>query len=186
MNQRPQKTVTDYLLVGLNPALVMVLLGSLSFFLLEAFYSGQYDGRLRFIFSMYVMGVVAVARIAIENGKAHASVFALPLAIVAALAMAKFVSYDGRLAGFTTLINWSLLGVVWWSAHKLTWDCTVIDEAEDASGEGLLGAMGFGRVAGDAESMAGVSGTGVKGGVSLRVTPSTVTRLSAIASKSAA
>ena len=35
-----------------------------------------------------------------------------------------------------------LLGIVWWSAHKLTWDCTLIDEDEDASGSGLLQTVG--------------------------------------------
>ena len=27
--------------------------------------------------------------------------------------------------------------LIWWSAHKLTWDCTVIDDSQDASGQGL-------------------------------------------------
>ena len=35
-----------------------------------------------------------------------------------------------------------LLGIVWWCAHKLTWDCTLIDEDEDASGGGLLETVG--------------------------------------------
>ncbi len=31
-----------------------------------------------------------------------------------------------------------LLAIVWWCAHKLIWDCTLIDDNEDASGSGLL------------------------------------------------
>jgi len=31
-----------------------------------------------------------------------------------------------------------LIGLIWWSAHKLTIDCTLIDESQDSSGEGLL------------------------------------------------
>ena len=35
------------------------------------------------------------------------------------------------------------MAIVWWSAHKLTWDCTFIDDEQDASGEGLLQGMGL-------------------------------------------
>ncbi|NOZ40919.1 MAG: hypothetical protein GXP24_11940, partial [Planctomycetes bacterium] len=35
-----------------------------------------------------------------------------------------------------------MLALVWWSAHKLTWDCTLIDDNEDASGEGLMQRIG--------------------------------------------
>ena len=35
--------------------------------------------------------------------------------------------------------------LVWWSADKLTWDCTLIDESEEDSGEGLLEAVGLDR-----------------------------------------
>ena len=31
-----------------------------------------------------------------------------------------------------------LLGLIWWATNKLTWDCTVIEDDQDASGEGLL------------------------------------------------
>src|SRR5260370_4909001 len=35
------------------------------------------------------------------------------------------------------------MGIVWWSAHKLTWDCTYIDDQVDASGVGLMQAAGM-------------------------------------------
>ena len=146
MSRRPPQTLTDYVLIGLNPALIMLLVGSLVFFLLEAFYHGAYDFRLRFIFAMYVMGIVSVSRISIEEGSGYASMFGAPLAVVAAMAMGRFVTIDIVSTGFSTLLNWSLLGLVWWSANKLTWDCTVIDENEDASGQGLLQAMGIDRL----------------------------------------
>ncbi len=37
----------------------------------------------------------------------------------------------------------ALLGLTWWLANKLTWDCTVIDDSQDASGEGLLEKIGL-------------------------------------------
>src|SRR5690606_25101198 len=36
-----------------------------------------------------------------------------------------------------------ILFFVWWATHKLTWDCTLIDDSQDASGEGLLQAAGL-------------------------------------------
>ena len=33
--------------------------------------------------------------------------------------------------------------MIWWSANKLTWDCTLIDEQEEDSGEGLLETVGL-------------------------------------------
>ena len=35
------------------------------------------------------------------------------------------------------------MGLVWWSANKLTWDCTHFDEDRKASGQGILAATGL-------------------------------------------
>jgi hypothetical protein len=35
------------------------------------------------------------------------------------------------------------MALIWWSAHKLTWDCTHVDDNRDASGRGLLAAAGL-------------------------------------------
>ncbi len=143
MEQRRHPSPTDFLLIGINPFLIMLLVGSLVFFLLEALYQGQYDGRLRVIFALFVMAIVCIARISIDEGKGHATLFAIPLALVVGLAMSRFVEYSGALAGFKTFLNWGLMGLVWWAAHQLTWDCTVIDEAADASGQGLFQQLGW-------------------------------------------
>ena len=47
------------------------------------------------------------------------------------------------LASFSFIINCGLIALIWWCAHKLTWDCTMIDETEPSSGEGLLDAAGL-------------------------------------------
>jgi hypothetical protein len=82
---------------------------------------------------------VLIARISIEDGAEYASLFALPLVLATFLVLAKFVEHPGP---FSWLINIGLMCVVWWCAHKLTWDCTLIDDEEDSSGEGLLQRMG--------------------------------------------
>lgn len=136
MTRRLDKTLADYIGIAISPALIMVMVGSLVFFLMELSYQGRYGERLHFILAMFVMAVVLVARLAIEFGSEHATMYGIPLAIVTALALVRFVDHG-------LLINIGLMALIWWSAHKLTWDCTLIDETEDASGEGLLQSAGL-------------------------------------------
>ncbi|MFM8275237.1 MAG: DUF4129 domain-containing protein, partial [Gemmata sp.] len=85
-----------------------------------------------------------VARISIQFDRARASLYGACLAAVTYLALLSYVEYpSGWLKSWGWLVNLGLLGVVWWSAHKLTWDCTHIDEKENSSGRGLLNAAGL-------------------------------------------
>ncbi len=144
MVRRLHKTLVDYLVIAISPALIMLLVGSLVFFLIEVFYQGNFQGRLQYIFALFVIGAVLIGRISIEDGRERASLFAAPLGIAILLAINKFVAFQGGgLAAFSFLINCGLIALVWWSADKLTWDCTLIDESEEDAGEGLLEAVGL-------------------------------------------
>ena len=134
---RREKTLADYVVIAISPALIMTLVGSLAFFLLEVSYRGQYRERLMWVLFCYVFGAVLVARIAIEEGKERANLFGLALAAATGFFAFRFVD--------TVFIAWGLLGVIWWCAWTLVFDCTLIDDDEDASGEGLLQAAGFDR-----------------------------------------
>jgi len=136
MARRLDKKLGDYLGIAISPVLIMTLVGSLIYFLLLVVYEGEYGGRLHFIFAMFVMGAVLIGRIAIEEGKERAHGFAAPLAVVTLLAINRFTD----LGWIGSLL---LIGLIWWCAHKLTWDCTLIDETEDASGEGLMQTIGL-------------------------------------------
>ncbi len=139
------------MVVAVNPALIMVLVGSLVYFLLEMFYQGQYPQRLHFCLTMFVFGAVLIARISMEEGWERAAPFGAALALVVALALNKFVTYtSGVTEGIGWIINLSLMAITWWCADRLTWDCTLVDESQDASGEGLLQTVGIDRQA-DAE-----------------------------------
>lgn len=140
---RLHKTLADYLVIAVSPVLIMLLVGSLVFFLLEVFYRGHWTGRLEYIMGLFVMATVLIGRISIEEGMERAVGFAIPLALVSLVAINRFVQFQGALAGLSGFINSGLLGLVWWSSHRLTWDCTVIDEREDDSGEGLLQTVGL-------------------------------------------
>jgi hypothetical protein len=129
-------TSFDYLVMALNPALVIALVGSLVFFLIEVFYEGEFQLRLCFIMGCFSMGTVGITRIAIEFDAARASLYGLALS-------AAMLFVAPRFAQINILLLILLLAVIWYSAHRLTWDCTLIDEEQDASGEGLLQHIGL-------------------------------------------
>jgi hypothetical protein len=153
MAKRLHMTNADYVTIALSPALVMLLVGSLVYFLIEVLYVGDYQARLMYVFALFVFAAVLIARISIEEGAEYASLFALPLGLATFLVLVKFVEHPSPLSW---LINIGLMCVVWWCAHKLTWDCTLIDDDEDSSGEGLLQRMGVDEnaEAGDAPPLA--------------------------------
>ncbi|MFN0018750.1 MAG: DUF4129 domain-containing protein [Pirellulaceae bacterium] len=143
MSSRPPVTTADYMVVALSPTLIFFLVGSLCFFLVEVFYQGQYPFRLLWVMAMFVMGIVALSRMAMEEGWAYAFLYAIGLALVVAIAMATFIQIQGPLAPFGLFINLGLMALIWWSAYKLVWDCTLMDESQDSSGEGLLQSIGL-------------------------------------------
>jgi hypothetical protein len=124
------------MVIALSPALIMILIGSLVYFLLDIFYQGSYSGRVHFVLAAFIFAAVLIGRIAIELGSERAMMYAMPLALVTALALNHFL--DVPLVAVILLI-----GLIWWSAHKLTIDCTLIDESQDSSGEGLLEQAGL-------------------------------------------
>jgi hypothetical protein len=152
MAKRLYMTTADYVTIALSPALVMTLVGSLVYFLIEVLYVGEYQARLMYVFALFVFSAVLIARIAIENGSEYASLFALPLGLATFFVLLKFVEHPSP---FSWLINIALMCVVWWCADRLTWDCTLIDDDEDSSGEGLMQRMGADE---------GVTGEVAKGG----------------------
>jgi Domain of unknown function (DUF4129) len=127
---KPNKTLADYLVVSISPVLIMLLVGSLCFFLIEVFFHGAAVGSVRWVMFWFVMAVVLVSRIGLEQGTNQAMIYGL------ALAGASWIYLMRIHPAF--ILGMILLGIVWWCAHKLTWDCTLIDEDEDASGGGLL------------------------------------------------
>lgn len=136
MSRRSLETLTDILVLVVSPVLVMILVASLAFFLIQCLYEGQFFGRLNFATGLFVIAAVLVARIAIEEGREYASGFALPLGVVTILSILQYTDLGALFAVPLVLF-------LWWSTDKLTWDCTVLDEQKDASGEGLLQTIGL-------------------------------------------
>jgi hypothetical protein len=131
---RPSGTLLDYLVTAIEPALIIVMVGSLMFFLLDLFYEGQYLERLRWILFWFVLGIVLITRISMQIGTSLATGYGVALG--GAVAMVATV-----LAGFQPALL-AIMGIVWWATHKLTYDCTLLDEDQDA-GVGLLKGSGL-------------------------------------------
>jgi len=126
----PRKSLADHMGIVLSPVLIMLLVGSLCFFLVQVFYRGEAVDAVRWVLFWFVMAVVLVSRMGIEQGAGHATAYGLALAAATWLYLVRV--HPAYLVGV------ALLGVVWWSANRLTLDCTLIADDEDASGEGLL------------------------------------------------
>jgi hypothetical protein len=125
-----RKTLGDYIGIAISPALIMTLVGSLVYFLLEISYSGEYQATVRWALFWFVLAMVLISRISIEQNADLAMMYGFMLAMATALMLSQYIG--------SHLVVWCILGLIWWCANKLTWDCTLINDEEDASGQGLL------------------------------------------------
>jgi hypothetical protein len=113
-------TLAVYVVVGINPALIMVLIASVVFLLVDLFFPRNCAcaqdlwciARLKFIFAMFIMGTVAVGRISMEEGTGYAAMFAAPLALVAFIAINAFVKLEGTFTSLSPIINLGLMALV--------------------------------------------------------------------------
>ncbi len=131
---RSRGTLVDYLVAAIEPGLIMVMVGSLMFFLLDLWYEGPVLDRLRWILFWFVFGIVLITRVSMQIGTSIAKGYGLALGGAVALV-------STQLAGFQPFLI-VVMGVVWWATHKLTFDCTLLDEDQDV-GVGLLQQSGL-------------------------------------------
>jgi hypothetical protein len=144
-NTDDEKTLADYVAIAISPALVMMLVGSLVFFLVEVLLGPRYPGQLLWILFFFVFAIVLVARISMSSDIAdRAGAYGLVLAVLVWAALMIYVAYPSTsgLAHFAWLVNGVLVIITWWSSHRLTVDSTLIDD-KDASGAGLLQEAGL-------------------------------------------
>ncbi|MEZ6153356.1 MAG: DUF4129 domain-containing protein [Pirellulaceae bacterium] len=141
--QAKSSSPLDAIAVAVSTGLIIGMVGSLIFFLIVAFYRGQYDTRLMYIFGLYTVATVLIARIAIDHGRAYANAFSLPLAVVSMLSMLRFVTFSGPLGPLSWIVNVALLAVAWYLADRITFDCTQVSERERSVQQGLLQSLGM-------------------------------------------
>ena len=80
---------------------------------------------------MFTMGAVCVARIAIEQSRQYS------IGYLAALAMAAFVVMSRFVVGSVVFCA-GILALIAYLSDRIVHDCTLIDDTQDASGQGLI------------------------------------------------
>jgi MFS family permease len=142
--ERSGTPLIDLAAVCISPILIMTMVGSLVFFLVHVIYGGDYIGRVLYTMFFFVIGAVLIARISIRFGRNRAMLYTVALGAAVFLAMQAYVVYpSGLLKTIGPVANLGLMVLIWWSANKLTWDCTQLDEEREAAGRGLLAATGL-------------------------------------------
>lgn len=122
-----------------GPALIVLMVGALVFFLIEVFYRGPHSFRLRWVLGLFTFASVLVSRIAVEEGHERASLFGLALSVATLIVTVSLVDFEyGSLAFVEPVVVIIFIAVVMWSTNRLTWDCTVIDDSRDVSSIGLM------------------------------------------------
>lgn len=138
MSKRHQMTISDYAVMAVCPSLIVLLLSSLVYFLILCAYQGAYSGRIGYIWFMFILGAVNIARLSIEESRKYTLVYSAALGLATFFVLSRFQSISGPAAAFAPFVNAFLIGVVWLLADRITYDCTLIDDDDDASGQGLL------------------------------------------------
>lgn len=148
--KRKRRTLADYVGTAISPALIIGMVLSLTLFLLQVIYTGKFEGGFRWVLVWFVIASVLIARISIEQGSQVAGVFGTALGIATALVTMLFAP-ETKSGVNSVIVVWGLMILIWWCSSKLTWDCTLIDDSQDASGEGLLQAAGLHNIDGGGE-----------------------------------
>ncbi len=138
MEKRRQQTLADYAAIALCPSLIVLLISSLVYFLVLCIYRGGYSGRIGYIWFMFILGTVGIARLSIEKSRSYAFGYAAVLGGATFFVLSRFMQVQGPAAALTPILNGGMIALVWFLADRITFDCTLIDEYEDASDRGLI------------------------------------------------
>src|SRR5438128_12337028 len=88
-------SLADFMVIALSPLLIMALVGSLVFFLIEILYVGDYVERMRWILFCFVFGAVLLGRMSMLAEIADRSwLYGLILGGLTWLGLNQFVVYD--------------------------------------------------------------------------------------------
>ncbi|MFK7770332.1 MAG: hypothetical protein AB8B55_24185 [Mariniblastus sp.] len=133
------KSFNRVLMQVVGPVLIILMIGALVYFLIEVFYRGPHAARLCWVFGLFTSAAVLVSRISVEEGMERAALFGFALAGATFVVTLQLVDFDyGALSVLKPVVVLFFIAIVMWSANRLTWDCTVIDESRDVSSIGIL------------------------------------------------
>ncbi|MEZ6092778.1 MAG: DUF4129 domain-containing protein [Pirellulaceae bacterium] len=136
MNRTEPHSFTAPLVNAIIPALIMAMVGSLVFFVVNVLYRGPHYGRLCWVFGLFTLATVLVSRISITEGRDRGRMFGFALAGATMITGSTLVQF-GEGSPIGLLLLPIFIAVVMWSTAQLTWDTTVMDESRDSSAMGL-------------------------------------------------
>jgi hypothetical protein len=142
------RTATDGLIDFSTPFLILIMVWSAVYFLLDVryVYTEVHSGNLRFVATMFVLGVVALNRVIAREGSEESFMYIGALfGVVALYTVATTSMYDvGSFAGsfvsdvrFALLFNLTIVSFMWWMVNRLMHECC-IDENTSAGDVGIL------------------------------------------------
>jgi hypothetical protein len=146
MAERPRQTLTDYVTIAISPALIMALVGSLVFLLVEVAYAGAYGPEMRWMLFFFVFGMVLIARISLTGEIANrAGIYAAVLGLLVWIGLMRYVSYppNSPVGALRGVLNLGIIVLAWWCINRLVRDCTEIDDRTQVDSRGLLQAAGL-------------------------------------------
>src|SRR5207248_2621779 len=112
-DSKSRPSLADYVAIAISPALVIAMVLSLIYFLIEVLYAGHFAGRLQWVFFCFVIAAVLIARISMTGGIADRSGFyGIALAGATFAALQSFVEYPpGPFDGWHWLVNIGLMAI---------------------------------------------------------------------------
>jgi Ca2+/Na+ antiporter len=133
----------DYALAALSPVLIILMIGSLVYFLLTTLYRGDFQARLMWILGLFTMASVLITRIAIEQSRTQSFTYLGLLSAATLLVAPRFFVLEGFLSPLSIPILIGFLALIVFLADRITMDCTSVDDAHDSHGYGLLQSWGI-------------------------------------------
>lgn len=135
--RRRRPSASDYAIIAVAPILVFLMISSLANFLMLVIYRGGQPARVTWVMLMFTMGVVGIARIAIEKDRMYSLGYAGLLGIATFVTVSSLVS-----SPIGTLL---LLALIAYVSDWVIRDCTLIDDNVDSSDRGLLDSLWRGK-----------------------------------------
>jgi hypothetical protein len=150
-----KRNLTDYLIDVLTPVMLVIMVYTVIFFLLDIraamdtqlYFREEQDFYLRVVAIHFIIGVVALNRLIARDGSDESIIYMFGLAGAIGLFVfssqglydAQVVSAESVLKGpwVMTLISMGIVAFIWWAVNRLTHECCV-DENRVAGDVGLF------------------------------------------------
>jgi hypothetical protein len=139
----------DWLTEAAIPLAIFGLLGCLLYYLIDlrAAVGGQFAGMLRWVCFWFLLAAIGITRLRVKYGTAALALpYVFGLAATTGLVVWYFTFAEGAMAArfnewgaaFSLVFNFALVGLIWWTAYKVTRECTLTENVAASLDQGFL------------------------------------------------